>query len=52
MTPNNVYTDTGGRITIDIDDAGYSSLSSLFSAAWNFGCQYNNINIPDVSKGL
>ena len=48
MTPNSVYTDTGVRITIDIDDAGYSSLSSLFSVTWIFGCQYNNSNMPDV----
>ena len=45
---NSVYTDTGVRITIDIDDAGYSSLSSLFSVTWTFGCQYNNSNMPDV----
>ena len=46
--PNSVYTDTGGRITIDIDDAGYSSLSSLFSVTWILGCQHNNSNMPDV----
>ena len=46
--PNSVYTDTGVRITIDIDHAGYSSRSSLFSITWIFGCQYNNSNMPDV----
>ena len=45
---NSVYSDAGGRITIDIDDAGYSSLSSLFSVTWILGCQYNNSNMPDV----
>ena len=47
-TSNSVYTDTGVRITIDIDDAGYSSKSSLFSVIWTFGRQYNNSNMPDV----
>lgn len=42
------YTDAGGRITIDIDDAGYSSLNSLFSVTCTFCCQYNNSNMPDV----
>ena len=46
--PNSVYTDAGVRITIDIDDTGYSFLSSLFSVTWIFGCQYNNSNMPDV----
>lgn len=51
MRANSVYTDTGVRITDDIDDAGFAVLSPLFSVTWDFGCQYNNSNIPD-SCGL
>ena len=48
MAPNSVYTDTGVRITIDIDEAGKVALSPYHSATWNFRCQYNNSNMPDA----
>jgi len=45
--PNSVYTDAGGRITIDIVGALCVALSPLISVTWNIGCQYNNFNMPD-----
>jgi hypothetical protein len=48
MPPNSDYTDIGGRITIDIDDAANEVLNSYFSVTWSFGFQYNNSNMPDV----
>lgn len=46
--PNSVYTDTGGRITIDIDDAENAALSTHHSVNWNIDCQYINSNMPDT----
>lgn len=48
--PNSVYTDTGGRITIDIDDAEFVVLYSIISVAWYLCCQYNNSNIMDACE--
>ena len=45
---NSVYTDTEVRITDDIDDACFAVLSPLSSVTWDFGCQYNNSDIPDI----
>lgn len=43
-----VFTRTqGGRITIDIVDAGYVALTPWFLVIWNVGCQYDNFNMPD-----
>ncbi len=50
MHPNSVYTDTGVRITDDIDDAGFVVLSPLFSVTWCFHGQYNNSNITDTGE--
>jgi len=47
MMANSVYTDTGVRITIDIDDAENTALSPYYSVTWDISCQYNNFNMPD-----
>ena len=44
---NCVYTDAGGCITIDIEDADCVALNPLLSVTWNTGYQYNNFNMPD-----
>ena len=46
--PNSVYTDAGVRISIDMGDAENVALISCHSVTWDFGCQYNNVNMPDV----
>lgn len=48
MTPNSVCTDTGVRMTIDIDDAEQAILSKYHSVTWSFRYQYNNFNMPDA----
>ena len=45
--PNSVFKDTKVRITIDIDDARNAVQSPWHSVTWNYGCQYNNRDIPD-----
>ncbi len=47
-TYNSVYTDTGVRVTDDIDDAGFAVLILLLSVTWYFCGQYNNSNMPDT----
>jgi len=49
---NNIYTEAEGRITIDVAADGYIALSTLTSATWNIGCQYNNINMLDNRSKL
>jgi len=47
---SSVYTDTGVRITDDIDDARFAVLYSKLSVTCNSSSHYNNSNITDTGE--